>query len=422
MPSRPQACHGCQSTRPESEGIAIDAAFGTRLPFRETPHRGNAPAVSQPLPLAGVRVFEIGTSVAAPYAGLILASLGADLVKVERPEGDDARHWGPPFWHGASSIFQVLTVNKRSIVVDLKDAAALAALKRLIVESGDAVLQNMRPGQVEKYGLDAAALQAAKPDLVYCNIGAFGAAGPLKDKPGYDPLMQAFGGLMMMTGEEGRPPVRVGTSLIDMGTGMWCALGIVAALLRRERGGGGTRIDTSLYETALAWMTYHAADFIATGQPGRRNGSGTRGIAPYQAYRCSDGYLMVAAANDNLFRKLCAALGHPGWAAEAHFADNPSRVKNLAALNALIDPIMATRPRGEWQAALEAAGIPATPTQTIDEVVVHPQTAALGMLQRTPDGRMDILGLPLSFDGERPALRNAAPALGADTDTILEKA
>lgn len=380
--------------------------------------------MSQPLPLAGVRIFEIGTSVAAPYAGLILASLGADLVKVERPEGDDARHWGPPFWHGVSSIFQVFNVNKRSVVVDLKDAGQLADLKRLIVETGDAVLQNMRPGQVEKYGLDAAALQAAKPGLVYCNIGAFGAVGPLKDKPGYDPLMQAFGGLMMMTGEEGRPPVRVGTSLIDMGTGMWCALGIVAALLQREKAGGaakGARIDTSLYETALAWMTYHAADFISTGTPGRRNGSGTRGIAPYQAYRCADGYLMVAAPNDGLFRKLSAALGHGEWAGDPRFVDNPSRVKNLGALNALIDPIMATRTRAEWQAALEAAGIPATPTQTIDEVVVHPQTAALGMLQKTPDARMDIFGLPMSFDGQRPPLRNAAPGLGADNDVLSAK-
>ncbi|MGE0718624.1 MAG: CaiB/BaiF CoA transferase family protein [Alphaproteobacteria bacterium] len=375
--------------------------------------------MSQPLPLAGVRVFEIGTSVAAPYAGLILASLGADLVKVERPEGDDARHWGPPFWHGTSSIFQVFNINKRSIVVDLKDAGQLADLKRLILETGDAVLQNLRPGQVDKYGLDAETLRAAKPDLVYCNIGAFGATGPLAAKPGYDPLMQAFGGLMMMTGEEGRPPVRVGTSLIDMGTGMWCALAIVSALLRRERGGTGARIDTSLYETALAWMTYHAADFLATGQPGKRNGSGTRGIAPYQAYRCSDGYLMVAAPNDGLFRKLCTALGHPEWPADSRFADNPARVRNLADLNALIDPIMATRPRAEWQAALEAAGIPTTPTQTIDEVVTHPQTAALGMLQKTPDGRMDIFGLPMSFDGERPAMRNAAPALGADNASVL---
>lgn len=376
-------------------------------------------AASPSLPLAGIRVFEIGTSVAAPYAGLILASLGAELVKVERPEGDDARHWGPPFWHGASSIFQVFNVNKRSVVVDLKDPDALARLKALIVETGDAVLQNMRPGQVEKYGLDAATLQAAKPSLVYCNIGAFGATGPLRSKPGYDPLMQAFGGLMMMTGEEGRPPVRVGTSLIDMGTGMWCALGIVAALLGRQKDGHGARIDTSLYETALAWMTYHAADFISTGVPGKRNGSATRGIAPYQAYRCSDGYLMVAAPNDGLFRKLSAALGHPEWASDPRFVDNPSRVANLPALNAMIDAIMAAKPRAEWQAALEAAGIPATPTQTIDEVVVHPQTAALGMLQKTPDGRMDIFGLPMSFDGHRPPLRNAAPELGADTDAVL---
>ena len=389
--------------------------------YRFVTHRGNAAPVTQKLPLAGLRVFEIGASVAAPYAGLILANLGAELIKVERAEGDDARHWGPPFWHGSSTIFQVFNVNKRSVVVDLKDPVEVARLKRLILDTGDAVLQNLRPGQIEAYGLDEATLRKEKPSLVYGNIGAFGATGPLNRKPGYDPLVQAFGGLMMMTGEEGRPPVRVGTSIIDMGTGMWCAMGIVAGLLGRERSGEGARIDTSLFETALGWMVYHAADHVSTGTVGKRNGSGTRGIAPYQAYRCSDGYLMVAAPNDRLFVKLATALGHAEWAEDARFAKNPDRCANLATLNAMIEPAMAGHTRAEWQVRLEAAGIPCAPTQTIDEVVAHPQTAALGMMQKTPDGRMDILGMPMSFDGKRPPMRNAAPALGADTDDVLAR-
>jgi len=375
--------------------------------------------VTVELPLAGTRVFEIGTSVAAPYAGLILAELGADVIKVERPEGDDARHWGPPFWHGMATIFAVLNRNKRSIVVNLKDADELARLKRLILETGDAVLQNMRPGQVERFGLDAEALLAAKPDLVYCNIGAFGAVGPLADRPGYDPLMQAFGGLMAMTGEEGRPPVRVGTSIVDMGTGMWCALAVVAKLLARAKGGGGGRVDASLYETALGWMTYHAADHLATGALQRRHGSGSRGMAPYQTYRCADGYLMVAAPNDGLFRKLAATLGHPEWPGDPRFDTNPRRWENLDALNALMEPIFVTRTRAEWSRALEAAGVPNAPTQTVDEVLAHPQTRALGMLQDAPDGPMRLFGLPLSFDGARPPLRSSPPALGADNATLF---
>ena len=197
-----------------------------------------------PAPFADLVVVELGHSVSAPFAGQIFGDLGAQVIKIEKREGDDARKWGPPFWEGASATFQTLNRGKRSVVCDLRSARDRDALLTLIVERADVVLQNLRPGQVEELGLDGATLLQRKPSLVYCNIGAFGGTGPLKDKPGYDPLMQAFGGLMMMTGEEERPPVRVGTSLIDMGTGMWCALGIVSALreraARRPRGPGST--------------------------------------------------------------------------------------------------------------------------------------------------------------------------------------
>jgi crotonobetainyl-CoA:carnitine CoA-transferase CaiB-like acyl-CoA transferase len=373
-------------------------------------------------PLADITVIELGHSVAAPYAAEILADLGATVIKVEKCDGgDDARHWAPPFWHGVSAIFQSLNRNKFSVTVDLRDGTERASLVRLIEERADVLIQNLRPGMVEELGLDAATLRARNKRLIYCGIGAFGRGGPLSARPGYDPLMQAFGGLMSVTGEAGEPPVRVGTSIIDMGAGLWSAIGILSALHHRTLTGEGTTVDTSLYETALAWMSYHAANYQASGDVPKRHGSGTFGIVPYRGYATRDGYLLIGAANDNLFRKLAGALGHPEWAREERFLDNPRRVANRVALDALIEEVTRTKTSGEWQAVLEAAGVPSAPMQNVDEVLAHPQTKALGMLQESPDGRLTIMGLPLSFDGERPPFRRAAPQLGEHTEKVLAR-
>jgi crotonobetainyl-CoA:carnitine CoA-transferase CaiB-like acyl-CoA transferase len=376
--------------------------------------------VSTPAPLSGIRVIELGSSIAAPYGAWILAELGAEVIKVERPEGgDDARHWGPPFWHGMAAIFRAMNRNKKSVTTDMRNDAEIARLRRLIIDSADVVLQNMRPGKVEALGLDAASLLAEKPSLVYCNIGAFGKVGPLKDRPGYDPLMQAFGGLMSVTGEEGRPPVRVGTSIMDMGTGMWCAIGILAALRDRDRTGEGGVVDTSLYETSVGWMTNLLAQYQASGNVPVRAGSGVRSIAPYQAYECADGYLVVAAGNNKLFGKLAETLGHPEWAEDPRFQFNPVRVTNLQELNGLMGPIFASETRAYWQEKLDAADVPCGPTQSADEVVAHPQTQALNIIQDAPDGEIRLVGLPISFDGVRPPLGHAGPELGADNDDVL---
>jgi crotonobetainyl-CoA:carnitine CoA-transferase CaiB-like acyl-CoA transferase len=364
-------------------------------------------------------VIELGHSVAAPMAGEVLGDLGAAVVKVEKKAGDDARQWGPPFWHGASAIFQSLNRNKVSVAVDLRDAQDRAALRRLIVERADVLIQNLRPGTVEEYDLDAASLRRAAPRLVYCNLGAFGAKGPLKDRPGYDPLMQAFGGVMSVTGEPGRPPVRVGTSIMDMGAGLWAVIGILSALLRRNATGEGAVVDTSLYETALAWMSYHSATYLASGELPKRLGSGTIGIVPYRAFATSDGFVVVGAANDRLFRAFAAVLGHAEWAEDPRFRGNPDRVANQATLYPLIEAIMATRSSAAWQEALEAAGVPCAPTQTMDQILAHPQTAALGMLQESAGGLLRLMGPPLSFDGMRPPLRRGPPRLGEHTDEIL---
>ncbi|HEV2957434.1 MAG TPA: CoA transferase [Xanthobacteraceae bacterium] len=374
-------------------------------------------------PLSDITVIELGHSVAAPYAAEILGDLGATVIKVEKREGgDDARHWAPPYWHGSSAIFQSLNRNKFSVTVDLRDERERALLVRLIDERADVLIQNLRPGMVEELGLDAATLRARNKHLIYCGIGAFGRTGPLSARPGYDPLMQAFGGLMSVTGEAGEPPVRVGTSIIDMGAGLWSAIGILSALHHRTLTGEGTTVDTSLYETALAWMTYHAANYQASGEVPKRHGSGTFGIVPYRGYATRDGYLLIGAANDNLFRKLATALGHPEWAREERFLDNPRRVANRVALDALIEEVTRTDTSAAWQAVLEAAGVPSAPMQNVDEVLAHAQTKALGMLQESPDGRLTIMGLPLSFDGERPPFRRAAPQLGEHTDELFAPA
>lgn len=371
------------------------------------------------LPLAGHVVVELGHSVAAPAAGQILADLGAEVVKIEKAEGDDARKWGPPFVDGASATFQSLNRHKRSVVCELRDEKQRAALAAFIVEKADVVVQNLRPGQVDKLGLGAAALTARKPSLVYCNMHAFGARGPLADRPGYDPLMQAFGGIMSTTGEEGRPPVRVGPSLIDVGTALWAVIGILAKLYERKATGKGGVVDVSLFETAAVWMQMYAAMYCASGEIPRKNGSGQTGIVPYRAYRTRDGDLVVPAGNDNLFRRFCMVLGHPEWADDARFRGNPERVKHAEVLYGLIEAEMARRSNAEWTALLEAAGVPCAPVQNVKQVLEHEQLEALGLLQPVPGSSIPLIGLPISFDGRRPRPGRAAPALGAHTKDIL---
>jgi crotonobetainyl-CoA:carnitine CoA-transferase CaiB-like acyl-CoA transferase len=380
-----------------------------------------APPATSPAasPLQGVTVVELGHSVAAPFAGQILADLGARVIKIENPDrGDDARNWGPPFWNGAAVIFQSVNRNKESAAVNLKDPDQLEKLRDFIATKADVVIQNMRAGLVSQYGIGAE-LRERSPRLIYCNLGAFGAVGPYVKRPGYDPLMQAFGGIMSVTGNEGEPPVRVGVSLIDQGAGMWSVIGILAALNRRAATGEGCTVDTSLFETALAWINSSTAGLQATGKPPGRRGSENPGLVPYRVFEASDDYLMIAAGNDNLFKRLAGALGKPEWLNDVRFATNPMRVENRAMVNAAVQDVIGTKSVDEWLAIIEPAGVPVAPLQTIDQVFEHPQTQALGMLQDAPDAPdMKLMGLPLSFNAERPALRNAPPKLGAQTDVV----
>jgi crotonobetainyl-CoA:carnitine CoA-transferase CaiB-like acyl-CoA transferase len=377
--------------------------------------------MSSTRPLSGITVIEIGHSVAAPYAGMILGELGAEVIKVENPKGGDAcRGWGPPFSEGTATAFHAFNRAKRGVAVDLTDPAQVEKLHGLIRERADVLIHNLKFGTLDRYGLSAAALTAEKPSLVYCSIGAFGSTGPMRDRPGYDPMMQAYGGLMSLLGEDGRPPVRVIVSIIDIATAMWAVIGILAALQERSQTGRGGFIDTSLYETTLAWMTLPISTYLANGEVPRRYGSGVEWIVPYQAFAAADGHIMVAAGNDNLFRRLCDAIGRSRLAEDPRFRTNSDRVVNREALIAILSDLFATQPLAMWAERLDAAGIPNGPIRTVDQVAADAQTAALGIIQQLRS--ISLLGLPLSFDGTRPPLTKLAPQLGEDNEEFLEPA
>jgi len=371
------------------------------------------------LPLSRIRVIELGDNVAAPFCGQILGDLGADVIKVERPgPGDPARHWEPAAWNGLSPSFAALNRNKRSVIVDLKDRQSLRQLKVLIGES-DVFVHNLRPGTEGDFGLDGKTLLESNPRLVYCAVGAFGREGPLSRKPGYDPLMQAFGGIMSVTGNADGPPVRVGVPMIDCSAGLWGALGIMSALNGRHASGRGAVVDTSLYEASLAFMALVSAQNIATGSKPGRFGSGAMLTAPFRAYATADGDLVVACANDRLFGKLAEVLGHPEWVDDEQLATNVARVRNRDLVDRLIGDILSKAPRAMWQDRFDGAGIPNAPLQDIEEVHRHPQTVALGMLLSTSRPGMSLMGLPMSFDGERPGIRRDPPQHGEHTSEIF---
>jgi crotonobetainyl-CoA:carnitine CoA-transferase CaiB-like acyl-CoA transferase len=368
---------------------------------------------NQFLPLAGVRVVDVTSSLAGPYCTEILAALGADVVKVEHPErGDEARAWGPPFWEDASVMFYAANLGKRSLALDLKRGRDV--LLRL-VHGADVFLQSLRPGTAERLGFGPDELRARNPRLVYCDIGAFGRAGPLRTQPGYDPLLQAFGGILSVTGEPDRPGVRVGTSLVDQGTGMWAALGIVASLYA----GGGRTVDVSLFETVVGLVPYQVTAYLQTGAVPGRHGTAFPLIAPYEVFHTQDGDLMIAAANDGLFERLCNAIGLEELPSDARFATNPKRVERRDELATLIQERLSGRSRDEVLVQLRDAGVPAAPVNDIGQVADHEQTAALGLIQELPE---PTVALPLSFDGRRVLHRSPPPRLGEHTAEILREA
>jgi crotonobetainyl-CoA:carnitine CoA-transferase CaiB-like acyl-CoA transferase len=367
-------------------------------------------------PLAGIRVVDLTSSFAGPTATAILAALGADVVKVERPgRGDEARDWGAPFFEGGSAMFFAANAGKRSLALDLGSPRGVDVLLRL-ADGADVVVQSLRPGAAERLGIGPEALRARNPKLVYASIGAFGREGPLAGEPGYDPLMQAAAGIMSVTGEADGPPVRVGASLVDIGTGVWAALAIVAALHE----GKGRTLDLALYETALSLLPYQLVDALAGAAPPGRHGTAFPSIVPYQVFATADGELMVVAGNDRLFARLCDALGAPELAADPRFATNPLRVENRDTLIPLLEARVGPLTTAVALERLRAAGVPASPVNDLAAVAADEQLHASGILQELA-GR-HLLSPPLTADGERLRYPFAPPLLGEHGTEILREA
>lgn len=372
--------------------------------------------------LAGLRVVELGQVLAGPFAGAIFADLGAEVIKVEKPDGgDDARQMGPAFRHGDALNFHEFNRGKKSVTLDLKSPAGVAALHGLL-EDADIMVHNLRPGVAETLGIGPDEVTARHPRLIYCAMSAFGHRGPESLRPGYEPLLQAFGGLSSITGEPGGPPVRMGASVVDQGTGLWTVLGALAMLERRHRTGRGGVVNTSLLETALLWAGQKISGYVNTGKVGERHASGHPNMVPYQSFEAADGPILVCCGNDRLFARFAAELGHPEWVGDPLYATNRARLVNQGTLLPMIAALMRGVKRTEWLDRLQRIGVPCAPVNSIPEVLDEPQVKAMGMVQAVPGEDFSLVAMPLSFDGERPLMQGGAPRLGADNATALRAA
>ncbi len=365
-----------------------------------------------PGPLDGIRVLEIGQALAGPLAGAILGDMGADVIKIEKPDGgDDARLWGPPFIDGDALFFHAQNRNKRSVTVDIKSADDIERLKGL-VRKADILIQNLRPGIVDDVGIGPDAMLAINPRLIYCSIWAFGYTGPLRLAPGFDPLLQAYGAVMTMTGRPEDPPTFCAPAINDKATGMWCVIGALAALQQRQRTGQGCVIDTSLFEASVAWVEGAVNGYKHTGNIPERHGTGSNLLVPYQTFETTDKPICIAAGNDRLFVKCAAAMAHPEWATDPRFSDGRKRAVNKTALLALMEPIIRTQSRDAWMTTLTRAGVPCAPVNDIADLVATPQLAAMDLMRKLPGSNLDVVGLPLTFNRERPHPYRDSPRLG----------
>ncbi|MFN3945563.1 MAG: CaiB/BaiF CoA transferase family protein [Allosphingosinicella sp.] len=359
-------------------------------------------------PLAGIRVVELARILAGPWAGQLLADLGAEVIKVERPEaGDDTRHWGPPFApDGAAAYFHSCNRGKTSVAIDIADPAGQAQVREL-VRDADVLIENFKVGGLARYGLDYASLSALNPKLVYCSITGFGQDGPYAARAGYDFMIQGMGGIMDLTGDPGGEPQKIGVAFADIFTGTYAANAIQAALIGQQKSGRGCHIDMALLDTQVAVLANQAMNFLVSGETPRRMGNAHPNIAPYQTFAAKDGHLIVAVGNDNQFRRLCGILGIE---AEARFATNADRVRRRDELAARLGPAIAGWGKAELLAALDEAGVPAGPINTVAEVFADPQVIARGM--KTELDGMPTVPSPIVIDGRRQVADRPSPKLG----------
>jgi crotonobetainyl-CoA:carnitine CoA-transferase CaiB-like acyl-CoA transferase len=370
------------------------------------------------MPLSGVKVVEVGMNLAGPLAGEIMAGLGANVVKIERPEGgDDARGWGPPFIQDTSPLFHAMNRNKKSVTIDFKDPTAMAHFRGLVAHA-DVFIQNLRPGNAEELGIGPASLLEVNPRLIYCSIAAFGHTGPLQRKPGYEILLQAFAGLMSTTGEEGGPPLRVGAPVVDFGTGMWTTIAALAALRRRDLTGKGCVIETSLFETALFWVSNALHQYNVNGTVPDRHPTGSPRQVAFGAFETKNGLLIIGVANDRLFAKFAQVIGREEWATDPRFRTTADRMEHRDFLGGEIKTRLREKTKEEWMELLEAAGVPCAPILSIPEVLAQPQTEAMDIFRTMPGMDVSMLQLPFSFDGQRVAFTTKAPTLGEHNEEL----
>lgn len=375
-------------------------------------------------PLAGVRILDLSRILSGPFTTMVLADLGADVIKLENPStGDDTREWAPPYQGDQSAYFLAVNRNKRGIAVDLKTERGREIALR-IADQSDVVVENFRPGTAGRLGLGYDALSARNPRLIYASISGYGQTGPYASEPGYDAIAQALSGLMSVTGETDGPPVRVGNSAADLGASLWAAIGILAALHARHTSGRGEWIDISLLDGQIASLTYLAGGYFASGDVPRRYGSAHPSIVPYQALRTADGHLMVAVGNDTLWQRFAPQIGLPELVDDPRFASNPQRVENRKALIPLLEAALAAKGSAAWADELSGVGIPAGAINTIDAALVHPQVVARGMVvtaEHPTAGTVRMTGSPIKLSRYTATVRRPPPELGEHTEEVLRE-
>lgn len=380
-------------------------------------------------PLAGLRVLELARILAGPWIGQLLADLGADVVKVEAPEGDDTRQWGPPFVEGvgaehlSAAYFHSANRGKRSITADFRTAEGQALVRKLAGHA-DVVVENFKVGGLQKYGLDAASLRAAYPRLIYCSVTGFGQTGPYAPRAGYDFLVQGMGGPMSVTGEPGGAPMKAGYAVADIYTGLYASVGILSALRRRDATGEGATLDMALLDSQVAVLGNQAMNYLVSGKPPARLGNAHPNIVPYDVFPVADGHIIIATGNDGQWRKLCEVLGEAGLASHPDYADNRARIANRVTLTAHLHGLTQRHGKADLLAALEAVGVPAGPINAIDEVFADPQIVARGVRVDLPSesakgGTIPTVASPIVIDGVRQVSPRPSPRLGEHAEEVL---
>ena len=375
-------------------------------------------------PLAGFTVLDLTRVLSGPYCTMVLGDLGARIVKVEQPgKGDDTRHWGPPFVGVESAYFLSINRNKESVTLDFKPAEGRQILERLIARA-DVLVENFRPGTLDRAGFGWEALRDRFPRLVYASISGYGQTGPRRSEAGYDAVMQAEGGLMSVTGEADRPGYRLGVAITDMVSGLYCAQGITAALLARERSGHGQHVDIGMLDTTAALLTYQAANWFTTGETPKRQGNRHATIAPYETFTTRDGEIVIAVGNDEIWKRFCTAAGLPELADDARFTTNKDRMANYQAMRPPIDRVFRTATCAEWIARLNAAGVANGEVRDIGQMLNDPQLAARNMIEtmlHPTIGATRVIGAPIKLSKNPASLRTPPPVLGQHTDAVLKE-